>query len=112
MLGSVLEIRTAEDGSVVICPHGARDPERADELRHALVHTLRRVRPVRLIIDLNDVSELDPIELGSVAAACDLGDDHHVFVLVCSPTGAVTDRLTAAGVPRQRVSSRGEQFIP
>ncbi|WP_436521458.1 STAS domain-containing protein [Actinoplanes sp. HUAS TT8] len=104
MLGSVLEIHTDDDGSVVICPHGAGDPERADEFRHALVHTLRRVRPLRLIVDLSDVPEPDPIELGSVVAACDLGDDHQVPVFVCSPSGAVTDRLTAAGVPRQRVS--------
>ncbi len=103
MLGSVLEIRTAEDGSVVICPHGAGDPGRADELRHALVHALRRVRPLKLIIDLNDVSELDPFELGSVAAACDLGDDHHVSVFVCSRSGAVAARLTAAGVSPSRL---------
>ncbi|BCY06916.1 STAS domain-containing protein [Actinoplanes sp. L3-i22] len=105
MLGPVLEIRTADDGSVIISPHGAGDPGRADEFRLALVHTLRRVRPVTLIVDLTDVPEVDPIELGSVVAACDLGDDHHVTVLVRSPSGAVTDRLTAAGVPRQRVSS-------
>jgi anti-anti-sigma regulatory factor len=105
MLGSILEIRTADDGTVVICPHGMGDPARADEFRQALVRLLCRVRPLRLVVDLSDVPDLDPIELGSVVAACDLGDDHQVPVFVRSPSGAVTERLTAAGVPRQRVSS-------
>ncbi|KUL23809.1 hypothetical protein ADL15_45120 [Actinoplanes awajinensis subsp. mycoplanecinus] len=97
-------MRTADDGSVVISPHGAGDPVRAGELRHALVHLLRRVRPLRVIVDLSDVPDLDPFDVGSVAAACDLGDDHQVPVFVRSPSGAMTDRLTAAGIPRQRVS--------
>jgi anti-anti-sigma regulatory factor len=104
MLGSVLEIRTADDGTVVLHPHGVTGADRADEFRQALVRLLRRVRPLRLIVDLSDVPELDAIDLGSVAAACDLGDDHQVQVFVRSPSGAVTERLTAAGVPRQRVN--------
>ncbi|WIM98365.1 hypothetical protein ACTOB_001963 [Actinoplanes oblitus] len=103
MLGSVLEISTADDGSVIICPHGSADG--GAELRLALVHLLRRVRPQILIVDLRDLPEPDPIYVGSVAAACCLGDDHQVLVVVRSPSGAVTDRLTAAGVPRQRVNT-------
>lgn len=104
MLGSILEIRSDEDGTVIVCPHGAGDPEHTHEFRHVLVHLVRRVRPPRLIVDLTDVPDLDAFDVGSVAAACDLGDDHQVPVFVHSPSGAVTDRLTAAGVPRQRVS--------
>lgn len=104
MLGSVLEIRIADDGTVVICPHGPGGTDQAEEFRHALVHMLRRVRPLKLIVDLSDVPELDSIDAGSVAAACELGDDHQVPVFVRSPSRAVTERLTAAGVPRQRVS--------
>ncbi|BCJ45711.1 hypothetical protein GCM10010168_58690 [Actinoplanes ianthinogenes] len=104
MLGSVLDISTADDGSVVICPHGAGDSVCGAELRLALVHLLRRVRPMVLIVDLCDLPEPDPFHVGSVAAACVLGDEHQVLVVVRSPSGAVTDRLTAAGVPRQRVN--------
>lgn len=69
MPGPVLDVRTSADGSVVITPHGVIGPDKAVELRQVLVHTVRRVRPLRLIVDLADVPELDPINVGSVAAA-------------------------------------------
>lgn len=103
MRGSVLEVRTSADGSVVISPHGPVGPDKAVELRQVLVHTVRRVRPFRLILDLADVPDLDPINLGSVAAACELGDDHQVAVFVHNPCSLLADQLTAAGVPHQRL---------
>lgn len=103
MRGTVLEVRTCADGSVVIAPHGVIGLDKAVELRQVLVHTVRRVRPLRLIVDLADVRELDPINVGSVAAACDLGDDHQVAVFVHNPLPVLADQLTAAGVPHQRL---------
>ena len=103
MRGSVLEVRTSADGSVVIAPHGIVGPDKAVELRQVLVHTVRRVRPLRLIVDLTDVPELDPINVGSVAAACDLRDDHQVAVFVHNPPPLLAAQLTAAGVPHQRL---------
>jgi anti-anti-sigma regulatory factor len=108
MLGSVLEVRTSADGSVVITPHGAVGLDNAVELRQVLVHTVRRVRPLRLILDLADVPDLDPINVGSVAAACDLGDDHQVAVFVHNPLPFLADQLTAAGVPHQRLRNSAE----
>ncbi|GAA4960319.1 hypothetical protein GCM10025331_59330 [Actinoplanes utahensis] len=46
---------------------------------------------------------LDPINLGTIAAACHLGDDHHVAVFLDHPSAALADRLIAAGVPRHRL---------
>ena len=103
MRSSVLEVRTRADGSVVIAPHGTVGLDNAVELRQVLVHAVRRIRPLRLILDLADVPELDPINLGSVAAACDLGDDHQVAVFVHNPCRALAAQLTAAGVPHQRL---------
>jgi anti-anti-sigma regulatory factor len=100
MPGSVLEVRTIPDGSVVIAPHGEVE---AVELRQVLVHTVRKVRPLRLILDLADVPGLDPINLGTVAAACGLGDDHQVAFFVHNPCSRLIDELTAAGVPQQRL---------
>ena len=105
MRDSVLEVRTGPDGSVVIHPHGSVGADEAVELRQLLVHTVRRVRPLRLIVDLADTPELDPINLGSVVAACDLGDDHQVAVFIHNATIALANQLTAAGLPRQRVRS-------
>ena len=103
MRSSALEVRTSADGSVVIAPHGSVGLDKAVELRQVLVHTVRRIRPLRLILDLSDVPELDPINLGSVAAVCDLGDDLQVAVLVHNPTNALARQLRAAGVPHQRL---------
>ncbi|GAA1624351.1 hypothetical protein GCM10009828_060730 [Actinoplanes couchii] len=103
MRGALLEVNTSSDGSVVIQPHGSVGPDDAVELRQLLVHTVRRVRPLRLIVDLADVRDLDPINLGSVVAACDLGDDHQVAVFVHNPNRALAAQLHAAGVPSQRV---------
>lgn len=103
MHGSELEVRTSADGSVIITPHGILGLDCAVELRQVLVHTVRRVRPLRLIVDLADVAELDPVNLGSVAAACGLGDDHQVAVFVHNPSLLLAEQLTAAGVPQQRL---------
>jgi len=105
MHSTVLEVRTGADGSVVITPHGVIGLDRAVELRQMLVHTVRKVRPQRLIVDLADVPELDPINVGSVAAACYLGDDHQVAVFVHNPVPLLAERLAAAGVPQQRLRS-------
>ena len=105
MRSEVLEVWTTEDGNVVVCPHGVFDPDGSGEVRHVLVHTMRRVRPPLLILDLSDVPVLDSIDVGTVAAACELGDDHEVAVFVHNPSARLAEQLTAAGVPRQRVRS-------
>lgn len=107
MRGSVFEVRTGADGSVVICAHGTVGSDKAVELRQVLVHTVRRVRPLRLILEFADVAGLDPINLGTIAATCDLGDDHHVAVFVHNPTPELAAQLTAAGVPAQRLRAAG-----
>ncbi|GLY06672.1 hypothetical protein [Actinoplanes sp. NBRC 101535] len=103
MRSSMLDVRTSPDGSVVIHPHGSVGPDDAVELRQVLVHTVRRVRPLRMIVDLADVAELDPINLGSVVAACGLGDDHRVAVFVDNPNDHLAAQLHAAGVPSPRL---------
>lgn len=103
--GARLDVSTRPDGSVVIQPHGSVGPGEAVELRQLLVYMVRRVRPMRLIIDLAHVRELDPINLGSVVAARDLGDDHQVAVFLDNPSGPIAAQLRAAGVPAQRVRS-------
>jgi anti-anti-sigma factor len=103
MPDSPLDIRTGADGSLVVQPHGAMDYECAVHFRQVLVHAIRKVRPLRLILDLGDVSEVDPINLGTLAALCDLADDHHVIVFMDNSSAALTDQLQAAGVPRQRL---------
>jgi anti-anti-sigma factor len=100
------DVRTVADGSLVIRPHGDMGYDCAVQFRQVLVHAVRKVRPLRLILDLGDVSAVDPINLGTLAALCDLADDHHVAVFMDNPTGALANELRAAGVPSQRLRLR------
>jgi anti-anti-sigma regulatory factor len=97
-LDAVVDIRTTADGTVVVQPHGIVGVECSVELQQALVHAVRRLRPHRLILDLADVRELDSINVGTVAAICDLGADHQVAVFIDDPAPAIATKLHAAGV--------------
>ncbi|WP_238011848.1 hypothetical protein KZZ52_13505 [Dactylosporangium sp. AC04546] len=96
-------LRTEPDGSVIISLWGSVGPERAAELRQLVVRTVRHVRPYRLVFDLTDADTIDPINVGTLAAACTLGDDHEVPVFVDNPEPDLADRLCAAGVPPQNL---------
>jgi len=100
---SAVDIHTDVDGSVVVQPHGAMDDDCAVHFRQVLVHAVRKVRPLRLLLDLADVSDVDPINLGTLAALCDLADDHHVIVFMDNASPAIAGELLAAGVPPQRI---------
>jgi anti-anti-sigma regulatory factor len=103
MRSSSVKVGTRQDGTMVVFLHGELGQDMAVELRQLLVHTVRRVRPLRLVVDLARVSGLDPINVGSLAAACALGDDHQVMVTVENSSATVAAQLNAAGVPQQRL---------
>lgn len=107
MADAAVDTITSADGSLIIRPHGVLGAEQAVELRHTLVHAVRHVRPLRLILDLGDVHELDAINLGTLAAACHLGDDHQVAVFVDNTSVLIAGRLTAAGVAHHRLRRVG-----
>jgi anti-anti-sigma regulatory factor len=96
-----VEVRKDVDGSVVVIPHDVLDSECAVQFRQTLVHAVRKLRPLRLIVDLSRVSEVDPINLGTLAALCDLADDHHVVVFLQNASAQIAADLRAAGVPAQ-----------
>ncbi|MFI5930734.1 STAS domain-containing protein [Actinoplanes sp. NPDC051494] len=96
-----VDMESRPDGDLIIQPHGVVGPDCAAELRRVLDHAVRRVRPSRLILDLGDVSHLDSINLGTLAAACTICDDQRVAIFLDNSTAAIAGQLTAAGVPRQ-----------
>ena len=106
MADSSVDVRTDVDGSVVIQPHGVMDDDGAVPFRQVLVHTVRKVRPLRLILDLRDVSDIDAIHVGTIAALCDLADDHHVAVFLDNSSALLTTQLQAAGVAAHHLRSR------
>jgi anti-anti-sigma regulatory factor len=103
MAAKRVDVTSRPDGSVVIRPHGHVNADVTVELRHALVEVIRHTRPARLVLDLADVEELDPLNLGVLAAACLLGDDQRVAVFVDHCSTAIADELIAAGVSRPRL---------
>ena len=105
MADSSVDVRTDVDGSVVIQPHGVMDYDGAVHFRQVLVHAVRKVRPLRLILDLGDVSDVDAVHVGTIAALCDLADDHHVAVFLDNSSARLTTQLQAAGVPAHRLRS-------
>jgi hypothetical protein len=98
-----VDVTSQPDGSVVIRPHGHVNADVTVELRHALVEVIRHTRPARLILDLADVEDVDPLNLGVLAAACLLGDDQRVVVFVDHCSTMIADELVAAGVSRLRL---------
>jgi anti-anti-sigma factor len=102
MPNSSVEVRTDVDGSLVVTPPDVLDSECAVQFRQTLVHAVRKLRPLRLIVDLAQVSSIDPINLGTLAALCDLADDHHVAVFLQSASAEIATDLRTAGVPAQR----------
>ncbi|MEV4639535.1 STAS domain-containing protein [Actinoplanes sp. NPDC049548] len=107
MADATVDVETRPDGSLIIQPHGVLDAEDAVDLRRVLVNAVRHVRPLRLILDLKDVRGLDPINLGALAAACHIGDDHQVTVFLDNSSALVAGQLAAAGVPHHRLRDIG-----
>ena len=107
MADTAVDVVTTADGGLVIRPRGVLTAEDAVALRHTLVHVLRHVRPLRLILDMQDVHDLDAINVGTLAAACRLGDDHQVAVFLDNSSFTIAGRLTAAGVATHRLRHVG-----
>jgi anti-anti-sigma factor len=103
MSNSSVDVRTEADGSLVVQPRGELDADDAVQFRQVLVHAVRKVRPLRLIVDLSAVRTVDPINLGTLVALCDLADDHHVVLFLDGPNAELRAQLAAACVPSQRV---------
>ncbi|WP_433789707.1 STAS domain-containing protein [Actinoplanes sp. CA-252034] len=103
MTTTTVDVNKTPDGTIVIHPRGILDASDAVGLRRTLVQAIRHQRPLRLVLDLADVTELDPINLGTLAAACHIGDDHQVAVFLDHTSAHLAALLTAAGVPRHRL---------
>jgi len=100
---AAVTVETSPDGSLVLKPHGELGAGAAVELSQLVEHAVRHVRPLRLVFDLDDVDGIDPLSRGALAAACHLGDDHHVAVFLDNTPTLVAEQLTAAGVPQHRL---------
>ena len=100
---AAVDVHTRTDGTVVVQLHGVIDIDSTVQLHQTLVHLVRRIRPLRLVIELGSVSALDPLHCGAIAALTDLADDHHVAIFIENPPPAAEAGLLAAGIDRHRI---------
>jgi anti-anti-sigma factor len=107
MTEPAVEVVTSPDGSLIIRPRGVLGADAAVELRHTLVHAVRRLRPLRLILDMRNVHDLDAINVGTLAAACHLGDDHQVAVFLDNSSPTIAGLLASAGIAEHRLRHGG-----
>ncbi|WP_405431403.1 STAS domain-containing protein [Micromonospora sp. NBC_00617] len=107
MAGATVAVDTNSDGTLVIRPHGSLDVDDAVDLRRTVVRAIRHDRPLRLVIDLREVHRLDPINVGTFAAACNLGDDQCVAVFLDHPSTTIANQLVTAGIPAHRLRHIG-----
>ncbi len=105
MANTSVELHTDPDGTLVVRPIGAVDDDCAAVFRQMLIHAVRRLRPLNLLVDLRDVTFVDPLHLGTLAALCELADDQHVRVVIAVSDPALAIALRTAGVPGQCVRS-------
>jgi hypothetical protein len=54
---------------------------------------VREDAPLRLVMDLGAMWKLDPINLGTLAALCTLGDDHRVIVFLNRASAIIAAQL-------------------
>ena len=52
---------------------------------------VRHTRLLRLVLDLADVEHVDPINLGTLVAACYVGGDHQVAVFLDHSSASLPD---------------------
>jgi anti-anti-sigma regulatory factor len=98
-----VEVRTEEDGSLVIVLPDDIAAAQAVPFRQLLVHAVRKVRPERLVVELAGVRTIDSINVGILTALCGLADDHRVALTLHDPTVELRGALLAAGVPAERI---------
>jgi len=101
-----VSVQETTDGAVLVRVHRELDAEAAAQLRLALVHVIRRVRPRRLVVDLNAVDDLDSVNAGTLAAGYELGADHDVAVTVQYREPRVGWKLRTAGMPHEQLHHR------
>jgi anti-sigma B factor antagonist len=68
MVEAVLTTRRQADGSIVIDVRGTLDAATVGALRETLIGTLRRERPVTMIVDLTYVTFMDSHGIGTLVA--------------------------------------------
>jgi anti-anti-sigma factor len=96
---------TAASVTIRIYPHttvivlrGDIGETNTNRLRQALVETLVRRRPRRIVVDLTDATVLDPTAIGALLAVQDSASDLHIALDVRRPNAVVTADLTGHGL--------------
>jgi len=91
--------------TVVVRATGAIDQATTDQLRRTLVQTIMRERTRRLVVDLDDVTTVDPQTIGVLRAAAATAQDVNRIIVFHTSGSPMAEQLRREGILDNRVAS-------
>ena len=89
---------TLADGVVEVSPSGEIDVENAYEIREAVAAQLAEAQPVRIELNLQDVSFIDSVGISALVAAFQLAAVSEVKLIVTRPSRFAHRQLWVTGL--------------
>jgi anti-anti-sigma factor len=90
--------------TVVVRAIGAIDQDTTDQLRRTLVQTIMRERTRRLVVDLDDVTTVDPQTIGVLRAAAATAQDVNRIIVFHTSGSPMAEQLRREGILDNRVA--------
>jgi anti-sigma B factor antagonist len=95
---AVMTARRQADGAIVVDVRGSLDAATVDALGAALQNTLRRERPIALIIDLTFVTFMDSMGIGALVTGYNTARELGVRFVLRNPSEFVHRQLRITGL--------------
>jgi len=86
------------DSSVEISPRGEVDTSNAHEIREAVGAVLAETVPLRIRLDLSQVTLLDSAGIGVLVACHGMAAEHAVLFVVTNPSPIIHRQLRVSGI--------------
>jgi anti-anti-sigma factor len=90
--------------TIVVRAIGAIDQDTTDRLRRTLVQTIMRERTRRLVVDLDDVTTVDPQTIGVLRAAAATAQDVNRIIVFHTSGSPMAEQLRREGILDDRVA--------
>jgi len=90
--------------TLVVRAIGAIDQDTTDQLRRTLVQTIMRERTRRLVVDLDDVTAVDPQTIGVLRAAAATAQDVNRIIVFHTSGSPMAEQLRREGILDDRVA--------
>lgn len=95
---AVINTSQTVDGSVRVEVRGEIDLQNSNRLRETIVHSVTRLRPALIVVDLLHVTFIDSIGVGALAAGFNAARRLGVSFTLRNPRGLVAQQLRQTGL--------------